>query len=107
VFSASQALQAARLGAAFVSPFIGWKEASGEQTSPMIAEIVRIYRNYSFKTRIIVAAVRNGRQIVDAAVSGADVVTAGFDVYRESFDHPYTAMGLQRFAESWDATRYE
>jgi transaldolase len=107
VFSAAQALQAARMGAAFVSPFIGWKEANGEETGEFIAEIVEIYRNYDYKTEIIVAAVRNGRQIVEAALAGADIVTAGFDVYKEAFDHPYTANGLALFSEHWDATPYE
>ncbi len=107
VFSATQALQAARLGAAYVSPFIGWKEANGEETTQMVREIVQIYRNYSYKTEVIVAAVRNGRQIAQAAVAGADIVTAGFDVYKDAFDHPYTAKGLKTFADSWDATPYE
>ena len=107
VFSAAQALQAARLGATYLSPFIGWKEANGEEVSEMIAEIVDIYRNYDFKTEVLVAAVRNARQIVEAAVAGADIVTAGFDVYKDAFDHPYTAKGLRIFAESWDATPYQ
>lgn len=106
-FSPVQALQAARLGAAYVSPFVGWKESKGEETSHMIEEIVAIYRNYDFKTEIIVAAVRNARQIVEAAVAGADVVTAGFDVYKEAFDNPYTGLGLKRFSDSWDVTLYE
>jgi transaldolase len=107
VFSAAQALQAARLGATFVSPFIGWKESNGEEVSHLIAEIVRIYQNYDYKTEIIVAAVRNARQIVESAVAGADIVTAGFDVYKDAFDHPYTAKGLELFADNWDATPYE
>jgi len=107
VFSAAQALQAARLGATFVSPFIGWKESNGEEVSHMVAEIVRIYRNYDFKTQVLVAAVRNARQIVEAALAGAHIVTAGFDVYKDSFDHPYTAKGLKLFADNWDATPYE
>ena len=106
-FSAAQALQAARLGAAYVSPFIGWKESNGEESSHLIAEIVRIYRNYDFKTEIIVAAVRNARQIVESAVAGAHIVTAGFDVYKDAFDHPYTAKGIKLFADNWDATPYE
>ncbi len=107
VFSPMQALQAARLGAAYVSPFVGWKEAAGEEISHMIEEIVTIYRNYDFKTEIIVAAVRNSRQIVEAALAGADIVTASFDVYKEAFENPWTSLGLKRFAESWDATPYE
>jgi transaldolase len=107
VFSSFQALQAARLGATFVSPFVGWKEANGEEISQMVQEIVTIYRNYHFKTEVLVAAVRNARQIVEAAVAGADIVTAAFDVFKEAFDNPYTGMGLKRFSDSWDATPYE
>ncbi len=107
VFSAAQAIQAARLGATYVSPFIGWKEANGEEVSHMIREIVQIYRNYNFKTQVLVAAVRNARQIVEAGIVGADIVTAGFDVYRDAFDHPYTAKGLKLFCDNWDATPYE
>jgi transaldolase len=107
VFSPIQALQAARLGASFVSPFVGWKESAGEEISHMVEEIVTIYQNYAFKTEIIVAAVRNSRQIVEAAVAGADIVTASFDVYKEAFDNPWTTLGLKRFADSWDATPYE
>ena len=107
VFSPIQALQAARLGASFVSPFVGWKESAGEEISHMVEEIVTIYQNYAFKTEIIVAAVRNSRQIVEAALAGADIVTASFDVYKEAFENPWTTLGLKRFADSWDATPYE
>ncbi len=107
VFSAAQALQAARLGATYVSPFIGWKESNGEEVSHMVREICQIYRNYSFKTEVLVAAVRNARQIVESAMAGADIVTAAFDVYKDAFDHPYTAKGLKLFADNWDATPYE
>ena len=107
VFSPIQALQAARLGASFVSPFVGWKESAGEEISHMVEEIVTIYQNYAFKTEIIVAAVRNSRQIVEAALAGADIVTASFDVYKEALENPWTTLGLKRFADSWDATPYE
>lgn len=107
VFSTSQALQAMRMGAYFVSPFIGWKEANGEEITSFIEEIVTVRENYGFSTEIIVAAVRNGRQIVDSALSGADIVTAGLAVFKEAFDHPYTAVGLLRFQEFWDQTPYE
>lgn len=107
VFSAGQALQAMRMGAYFVSPFIGWKESNAEETVRMIEEIVTIRDNYDFTTEIIVAAVRNGRQIVDAAVAGADIVTAGFAVYQDLFDHPYTHVGLSKFGAFWDKTPYQ
>lgn len=106
-FSALQALQAMRMGAFYVSPFIGWKESNAEEINSLIEEIVTIRDQYNFKTEIIVAAVRNGRQIVNAAISGADIVTAGFAVYKEGFEHPYTPMGLAKFAEFWDKTKIE
>ncbi len=107
VFSASQALAAARIGAEFVSPFVGWKESSGEDTEDFIADIVDIFDMYEYETEIIVAALRNGKQIVDAALCGADIVTAGFEVYRDSFYHPFTDLGLKRFSEAWDQTKKE
>ncbi len=107
VFSAAQALQAARLGATYASVFVGWKEANGEEISQMVREIVQIYRQYHFKTEVLVAAIRNARQIVEAGIAGADIVTAGYDVYKDSFDHPYTAKGLKLFADNWDATAYQ
>jgi len=107
VFSAAQALQAMRMGAYFVSPFVGWKEANGEETLGLLGDIVAIRDNFGFDSQIIVSAVRNGRQIVDGAVAGAEIVTAGFSVYQEAFDHPYTHMGLGRFQSFWDQTLYE
>lgn len=104
VFSASQALQAARAGARYCSPFVGWKESSGEDTAEFIASVVNIYANYGFDTQIIVAALRNGKQIADAALMGADIVTAGFQVYKDSFYHPFTDYGLKRFRDAWDKT---
>lgn len=106
-FSAAQGLQAMRMGAYYVSPFIGWKEGNGEDTEQFIADLVSIRDNFGYGTEILVAAVRNGRQIVAAAAEGADIVTAGFDVFRESFAHPYTDMGNTRFAGFWDKTPYE
>lgn len=105
-FSAMQALQAMRMGATYISPFIGWKESSGEPVGQFIEEIVTIRENYAFETEVLVAAVRNGRQVVDAAVAGADIVTAGFAVYQEGFDHPYTHTGLAKFQGFWDKTEY-
>jgi transaldolase len=106
-FSAVQGLQAMRMGAHYVSPFIGWKETNAEETLSFIEDLVAIRDNYGFETEVLVAAVRNGRQIADAAVAGADIVTASFTVYREAFEHPYTAMGLGKFQEFWDKTPYE
>lgn len=107
IFSAMQALQAMRSGAYYISPFIGWKEANAEDIHKFIQDIMTIRDNYKFNTEVIVAAVRNARQIVDAALAGADIVTAGLAVYQAGFDHPYTHKGLQIFREYWDQTIYE
>lgn len=107
IFSAAQALQAMRSGAFYISPFIGWKEANGEEIRSFIDDIVTIRDNYQFDTQIIVAAVRNGRQIVDSALAGADIVTAGLAVFQESFQHPYTREGIEKFQQFWDSTQYE
>ncbi len=106
VFSASQALIAAKNHSLFVSPFIGWKESSGEDCEQYIQDIVDIYANYDYlgKTQIICAAVRNGKQIVDCARAGADIVTAGLQVYKDSFYHAFTDYGLTKFQNAWDKT---
>ncbi len=107
VFSAAQALQAMRSGAYYVSPFIGWKESNGEDVHKFITDIVQIRDNYGLETEVLVAAVRNGRQIVDAAVANADITTAGLAVYKEAFAHPFTDMGIGKFVSFWDQTEYE
>jgi transaldolase len=107
VFTPSQALVAGKNRAKFVSPFIGWKEASGEDGLDLIASIVQIYSNFDFDCEIICAAVRTGKQIADCARAGAHIVTAGLAVYQDSFAHPFTDKGLGIFAESWDKTAKE
>jgi transaldolase len=107
IFSAMQALQAMRSGAFYISPFIGWKETNGEEIGGFIDDVVKIRDNYDYKTEIIVAAVRNARQIIDAAVLGADIVTAGLPVYKDGIHHPYTTEGIGKFVSFWDQTQYE
>ncbi len=107
IFSAMQALQAMRSGAYYISPFIGWKESNAEDVQQFIEDVSIIRDNFDFDTEIIVAAVRNARQIADAAVAGADIVTAGLQVYKDGFDHPYTHKGIRIFSDFWDKTQYE
>lgn len=104
VFSASQAIMPGKANCMFVSPFVGWKENSGEDCTQYIKEIVNIYKQYNFKTEIIVAALRNGKQIKDAAVLGADIVTCGLEVYKDAMEHPFTTYGLSVFRKAWDET---
>lgn len=105
VFSPSQAMIPAKNGSKFVSPFVGWKENSGENAFDYIRDIVTIYKNYDFETEIIVAALRNGFQIAEAAKAGADIVTCGLDVFKASFEHPFTDYGLTIFKNAWDNTK--
>ena len=90
IFSPAQAILPAKNGSLFVSPFIGWKEANGEDCRQYIKDIVDIYKNYGFykKTEIICAAIRTPKQVVDCAVAGADIVTTGLAVYQAvSYTH--------------------
>ncbi len=107
VFSAAQALQAMRMGAAFVSPFVGWKESNGEEITHFIDEVAAIRNVFGYETENIVAAARNARQITNSAVVGADIVTAGMPVFKDGFAHPYTDVGLGKFQAFWDQTPYE
>ncbi len=106
IFSPAQAILPAKNGSLFVSPFIGWKEANGEDCRQYIQDIVDIYMNYGYygKTQIICAAVRTPKQIVDCAVAGADIVTAGLAVYKDSMKHAYTRQGIETFQDAWDNT---
>ncbi len=106
VFSAAQALLPAKNGSKFVSPFIGWKEQSGEDCKEYIKNIVDVYKNYNFygETEIICAAIRTPKQMVDCALAGADIVTAGIAVYQDSMEHAFTAHGMKIFMDAWDQT---
>jgi transaldolase len=107
VFSAAQALQAMRLGAYYVSPFVGWKESNAENTTRFLEDIMDIKHQFGFDSQVIAAAIRTGHQIVTAATLGIDIVTAGLDVYKDALDHPYTWEGIKRFSNFWDQTPYE
>ena len=106
IFTASQAILPAKNHSLFVSPFIGWKEANGEDCKKYIEDLVTIYKNYGFygKTQIICAAVRTGKQITDCAVAGADIVTAGLAVFEDQMKHAYTTQGIGTFCDAWDHT---
>jgi len=100
-FSPSQALLAAKAGADYVSPFIGRLDDISQVGMDLICDIKRIYSNYSFKTQIIVASVRNPLHVVDAAKIGADIATVPFAVIEQLIKHPLTDIGIQRFIEDY------
>lgn len=97
VFSANQALLAAKLGAYFVSPFIGRLDDIGQTGMDLIDEIKTIYDNYQFKTKILVASVRHPIHVKEAALIGADIATCPYDVLKQLIKHPLTDVGIERF----------
>lgn len=105
VFSANQALLAARAGATFVSPFIGRLDDNGEDGMTLIEEIVQIFRNYDFETKVLVASIRNPRQITEAAMIGADTATMPYEIFEKLFKHPLTDAGLAKFISDWKKSK--
>ena len=101
VFSANQALLAAKAGAAFVSPFIGRLDDAGEDGMGLIEEIVHIYDNYGYETEVLVASVRHPRHVTDAALLGADICTMPYSIFEKLVKHPLTDSGLVKFMEDW------
>ena len=102
VFSANQALLAAKVGAAYVSPFIGRLDDQGEVGMDLIREIVQIYRNYAFATKVLVASIRHPVHVLEAAKIGADIATMPYAVMEKLVQHPLTDIGLARFLKDWE-----
>jgi transaldolase len=102
VFSAAQALLAAKAGATFVSPFVGRLDDVGTDGMGLIREIVEIYRNYEFTTEILVASCRHSMHIIQAARMGADICTCPPAVIDQLFNHPLTNIGLEKFLKDWE-----
>ncbi|HLM70363.1 MAG TPA: fructose-6-phosphate aldolase [Thermoplasmata archaeon] len=102
VFSANQALLAAKVGAAYVSPFIGRLDDQGEVGMDLIRDIVQIYRTYSFTTKVLVASVRHPVHVLEAAKIGADIATMPYSVMEKLVQHPLTDIGLARFLKDWE-----
>ncbi|MFA5311926.1 MAG: fructose-6-phosphate aldolase [Methanomassiliicoccales archaeon] len=102
IFSANQALLAAKAGAAYVSPFVGRLDDIGQNGMDLIAEIMDIFQNYEYETEIIVASVRDPIHVTEAARMGAHVATIPFDVLKKMFKHPLTDIGIDRFLKDWE-----
>ena len=102
VFTAAQALLAAKVGATFVSPFVGRLDDIATSGMNLISEIVEIFENYDFTTEILVASTRGPMHIVEAARMGADICTCPAAVIEALFKHPLTDIGLERFLKDWE-----
>ena len=102
IFTAPQALLAAKAGASFVSPFIGRLDDISHLGMDIVRDIRAIFDNYDFKCEILAASIRNPLHVVDAARLGADIATMPFSVLEAIIKHPLTDIGLQRFLKDWE-----
>ena len=101
VFSANQALLAAKAGASFVSPFIGRLDDIGQEGMKIIEEIMEIFTNYDIETEVIVASIRHPIHVIDAARIGADIATIPPGVIRKMVNHSLTDVGIKQFLNDW------
>ena len=102
IFSATQALLAAKVGATYISPFVGRLDDIATPGMDLIRDIVEIYANYNFKTEVLVASTRGPMHIVEAARMGADICTCPPAVIDSLFNHPLTDIGLKKFLADWE-----
>ena len=103
-FSPAQALLAAKAGASFISPFVGRLDDVGTDGMALIRDICTIYKNYAFKTEVLVASIRHPMHVVEAAKIGAHVSTMPPSTLRQLFNHPLTDKGLKAFLDDWAKT---
>jgi transaldolase len=102
-FSPTQALLAAKAGAWCVSPFIGRLDDISSNGMELIRQILTIYRNYDFKTQVLVASVRHPQHVVEAALAGGHICTMPFSIFQQMVKHPLTDSGLKKFLSDWEA----
>ena len=105
VFTANQALLAAKAGATLMSPFIGRLDDRGQEGMALIEEIVDIYDNYDYETQVLVASIRSPRHVVNAALLGADIATIPADIFDKMFEHPLTTSGQEQFLADWEKVK--
>jgi transaldolase len=101
VFSALQALMAAKAGASYVSPFVGRLDDLSQEGMLLIEQVADIFSNYAYDTEIIVASIRNPLHVLDTALIGADIATIPFKVLKKLAAHPLTDKGIQSFLDDW------
>ncbi|MCL5023141.1 MAG: fructose-6-phosphate aldolase [Nitrospirae bacterium] len=102
IFSAGQALLAARAGASYVSPFVGRLDDISHTGLSLIDDMVQIFDNYMFVTEIIVASIRNPLHVIDAAKTGAHIATIPYSVITQLIRHPLTDIGIEKFLKDWE-----
>lgn len=105
IFSAAQALLAARAGASYVSPFIGRLDDIGQEGVHLIEEIAEIFSMHGIKTEVISASVRNSTHVLDAARAGSHIATVPYKVLEGMINHPLTTAGIERFLKDWESVQ--
>ena len=105
VFSAAQALLAAKAGATYVSPFVGRLDDIGTPGMELIAEIMNIFHNYGIDTEVIVASVRSPQHVMESAALGADIATIPLKVIEQLAKHPLTDIGIEQFLADWETRK--
>jgi len=101
IFSANQALLAAKAGATYVSPFIGRLDDISHEGMQLVRDIIQIFKNYGFDTQVIVASIRHPLHVIEAAKIGAHVATIPPETISKMIGHPLTEIGLKRFLDDW------
>ena len=107
IFSANQAILAAKAGAAYVSPFIGRLDDAGHDGMTVISEIMQIFKNYQFNTEVLVASVRHPLHVTEAGKIGAHIVTLPPDILGKMISHSLTDKGLSTFLSDWEKVKKE
>ncbi len=102
IFSAAQALLAAKAGATYVSPFVGRLDDIGTRGMELVSDIMSIYRNYGIETEVIVASIRSPQHVMDSAAIGADIATIPLKVIEQLAKHPLTDIGIEQFLADWE-----
>lgn len=105
IFSANQALLAAKAGATYVSPFVGRLDDISHTGMDLVSDIQDIYENYLFDTEVIVASIRNPLHVLDAARIGADIATIPYNVILQLTKHPLTDIGIEKFLKDWEKVK--
>jgi transaldolase len=105
IFSANQAILAAKAGASYVSPFIGRLDDGGQEGMALIREIIQIFKNYQIESKVLVASIRHPLHVIEAGKIGANVVTLPPDVLRKMMMHPLTDKGLTGFLNDWEKVK--
>lgn len=105
IFSANQALLAAKAGASYVSPFIGRLDDISTDGMRLIQDVSDIFNTFAIETEIIAASIRHPMHVIDCALSGADIATIPFKIFNQMFNHPLTNSGIEQFLKDWETVK--